>query len=289
MRSSIRRSILWVLVCCLVIPRDAAGSDCGPALYRRVTAALKDPAFKEQARDWVRRFQAADDVTHRGMLKAAVHKDVKALKEGFRDLPVGANPFASEDEVYRVIGELTDDSYVGAPGLSETVGNLFADTSPNEKGALLTLRVADENRLASKVVPGNGAGLEQPVDFNNASRRYDMREPDPSAPAGIGGIVHENKNWTTPLDGPDDFRLTRFADEYRRDILIHSTSNWNHYRINLRTTVQGQGDVIRDRLLREFDSELVRNALPPGAIDTLKRRFQALWDAGDGGGLLKYY
>jgi len=286
MRSSIRRSILCILVCSTVIPRDAGGSDCGPALYRRVTAALKDPAFKEQARDWVTRFRAADDVTHRGMLKAAIHKDVKALKEGFRDLPEGANPFTSEEEVYRVIGELTDDTYVGAPGLSETVGNLFADTSPNEKGALLTLKVADDNSLATKLAPGNGAGFEQPVTIAGVSRKYDMREPA-SGSGAIGGIVHENKNWPNGLpDHPD--AMPRFMDEFRRDVIIHGPTNFSYYRLNFRSSTRAHQAFLRDELLKQFSDPSVIAALGDD-LGRVRDRFTDLWNAGEGGGLLKYY
>jgi hypothetical protein len=268
------------------LPSGVRASDCGPALYRRVTAALKDPGFKAQAGDWVRRYQRANPTVHRGMLKAAIHKDVKALQEGFRDLPLGANPFSDEDDIYRVIGELTDANYVGAPGLSETVGNLFADTSPNEKGALLTLLVADRNRLASKLAPGNGAGLEQTVAAAGVSRKYDMREP--AAGAGvIGGIVHENKNWPEGLPGYPD-ALPRFMDEFRRDVIIHGSTSFAFYRLNFRSATKAHQGFLRDELLKQFDDPSVIAALGDDLI-RVRDRFIDLWNAGDGGGLLRFY
>lgn len=283
------RSIVWIgalLFWSILLASDARGSDCGPVLYRRVTAALKAPGFKAQAGDWVRRFQKADPTVHRGMLKAAVHKDVKALQEGFRDLPLGANPFSSEEDVYRVIGELTDDTYVGAPGLGETVGNLFADTSPNEKGALLTLLVADRNHLASKVTPGNGAGLEQAVAAGGVSRKYDMREP--AAGAGvIGGIVHENKNWPDGLPGYPD-ALPRFMDEFRRDAIIHGPTSFAFYRLNFRSATKAHQAFLRDELVKQFDDPSVIAALGDDLI-RVRDRFIDLWNAGDGGGLLRFY
>lgn len=287
-----RRWIPWLLTIVVAFASAPAAfaAECGPALYKRLTKALEDPNFKVLAQDWVTRFRSADPIVAKGMTKAALQKDVKALLEGFRDLPAGANPFSSEQEIYRAIGELTDDTYEGVPGLNETVGNLFADSAPNEKGAIFTLKVADETDLAAKIAPGNGAGFERSVSANGSgTRRYDMREPGLGAPAEIGGVVHENKNWTTALSGPNDFRLVGFASEFQNDILIHSTSNWNFYRINLRSAVEGQSALIRDRLAQEFESQLVTGSLTPDAIAALKQEFLARWNAGAAGGLVKYY
>lgn len=280
-------AIAMVLLSTIASMVYGAGSECGPALYQNITRALKDPDFKTQAADWIRRFQKADPTTHRGMLKAAIHKDVKALREGFRDLMPGFNPFSSEDEVYRVIGELTDDAYTGAPGLRETIGNLFADRDPNELGALLSLKVADDTGLAARVAPGNGAGFEQPVSAGGVSRKYDMREPASGAPSGIGGIVHENKNWPVGLPGHPD-ALPNFTDEFRRDVIIHGATNFAFYRLNFRQATRAHSEFLKTELLKQFDDPSVIASLGDD-LQRVKDRFVDLWDAGDGGGLLKFY
>lgn len=284
-----RLPTIALLACALsTSPLWAQTRECGPQLYKKISDGLKIPGFQDLAADWVTKYQKANDLVAKGMTKAVLQKDVKTMIEGFRDLPPGVNPFANEDEVYEAIGKLTDDAYEGVPGLNDIVGNLFANTASNEKGALFSLKIADEAGLSAKVLPGNGAGFEQTVAASGVERRYDMREP--AAGAGpIGGIVHENKNWVTLLSGPNDSKLVDFADEFRRDILIHSQTNWAFYRINMRATVQGQSSMIRDRLLMEFQSESVQNTLGPVAADNLKRAFEDLWNIGDGGALLRFY
>ncbi len=113
-----------------------------------------------------------------------------------------------------------------------------------------------------------------------------MREPASGAGV-IGGIVHENKNWPDGLPGHPD-ALPRFMDEFRRDVIIHGSTNFAFYRLNFRSATKMHQGFLRDELLKQFDDPSVIAALGDDLV-RVRDRFVDLWNAGDGGGLLSFY
>jgi len=281
------RRVAWVAAVALSSASTswAADTACAARWVERVVKGIT-PENRSLAQDWVRRFQGADDVQARGMLKSVEVKDLKALLATFKNLPPNANPLGSPEEVYRVIGDLTEATLDGPRGLTGKLGELFSESN-SQIGALLDLKVADELAKSGRKV----SAFEHSVSVldTNLTRRYDVVEPNDFAPPQLGGVVHENKNWTQPLSGPDDGLLVGLADQFERDILVHADTNFQFYKINLRDIVLGQSDMIRDKLLAQFDSPLVKEKLGPQAIENLRAQFTALWNAGSGGGLVTFY
>ena len=279
--------ILCVAFALLLVSSEGHSQEC-PDLYTKIISALgAEPGLREFAEDWVLRFWAADDTVVRGMTKSVLQKDVKTLIEGFRDLPPGANPFTSEQDVYRAIGELTDDSYIGAPGLKSIVGNLFANEPRNELGALLALRVAADQGLAARLAVGSGSGFEQVIAASGVERRMDLRLHDPAAPSALGGTSWEIKNWYLGLPQSNS-TLEAFMDEFRRDVLIHASTNFEWYRLSFREATRPHLPFLRAELVRQFDDPVVAAALGD-ELDNVRTAFEAIWDLGDQGDLLQFY
>lgn len=282
------RPLFFLVVLVWMLDDECWGARRCPSLDRvaqNVAAGITD-SNRPFAVDWLRRRAEAPEIEARGMLKAVQEKELLGILETFRTLPPDANPLGSPENVYRVIGDFTNpnDYKQTVDGLDTTVRNLFSGAANPEKGVLLDLKVADDVGLASKATPG--AGFQRKVGIQTeggpVERTYDLLEPDPVSP--LGGICHENKNWLTPLDGPNDGRLLGLVEEFQRDIPIHNGSNFGFLRLNFRQTVAGQSEMIFNRLLIEFDNPLVVSRLPLGRAAELRAAFQQRWSA-----LVKFY
>lgn len=274
-----------LLACALLLVPVFARAGC-PKLAKtleNISAGITD-SNRVFVLDWQARFAVAPEVEARGMLKAAHEKELLGVLETFRTLPSNANPLRTPEEVYRVIGQLTHPTEYTelVDGLDSTVRTLFSGAANPEKGALLDLKIADEILSNSGTVKAFQHEIELTLpDGTTITRRYDV--------SGVDGLFHENKNWLVPLSGASDGRLVHFADEFRRDILIHGQNNFASYRINLRDTVAGQVDIIKAKLLEQFSDPRVVANVDPDVLDAARRAFVARWDAGASGRLVIFY
>jgi hypothetical protein len=225
--------------------------------------------------------------------------DPEELVNIFGHFPTGieipGNPLRTNEALFEAIGELTDTGADGVfrmrKGLDKTVKDLAGDFENQAKGAAFDLFIAKERGY------GRVKALEEKlcvprfdcVRPTDPHRVADIIEECPGGCMGLPGIHHENKNWTWPLTGPEDFRLAYYADEFRRDILIHAETSFEFYRLNLREMVRSQSSIIRDRLLREFDSEIVQQRLGPQAAQALRIQFESLWNSGISADLVRFY
>lgn len=276
-----RRVVRWLLVALVagLAQQVAAAGPC-PKLARAMENAADGitEANRPFALQWYARLRAATPEQHRGMVKALLEKRLLGILETFEALPAGANPLGTAEEVYRVMGDLTRPDYGQAvDGLDTTVRTLFSGAQNPEKGALLDLKIADEVNLASK----QGA-FQKTISGGGVSRDYDVFEPDPLSP--LGGVCHENKNWLSPLDGPNDGRLLGLLEEFQRDIRVQNGSDFAFFRLNLRQVVAPQADMILAQLLQEFDSPIVVGALGPARAADLRGIFLDRWPD-----LVKFY
>ena len=194
------------------------------------------------------------------------------------------NPFGTGEPLLEAIGQLThvgaDGTLVMRPGLDKTLVDLAGDPANKGRGAAFDLFVAD------RIGYDRAARFQEPIQTQGTSfrRHADVVEECPSDCGSLPGIQHENKNFANELfitekeltDPPTffedgrlkfryhDVRLTRLGDEFARDILTHSTTipPFEFLRINFRSVNQGQLDTIQNVLSRQFDSPLVRDAIP---------------------------
>jgi hypothetical protein len=269
-----------LLLASVAAAQDGLGDICGPGAYRKITAGIRSGTVEPAAvQDWLARFRRADDLEQRGMAKAAIRKDVKAIIEGFRDLPPGVNPFASEREVYRAIGKIVDADPNGASGINAVVGAIFANNDSNEKGGLLVLKVADELGLADKIRNGT-ASFEKTVTLTvnqrTFSRRSDITVADAAAAAfpHLGGRFEEIKHWVAPLAGPSDSRLVRFAeDQFRQDIVLQAGTDWTLYRLTLKLPPGTDSSIVLAKLLEQFNDPSVREFVDPNVLERMRDVF----------------
>jgi hypothetical protein len=302
---SMRRLTVFALVGLLWGPATSvllAAGGCDPLWIKHVSKALGNatPEVRQEAIRWTEAFQGeADEVVARGMLKAVQTKPLETFLVKFRSLSVDDIPFpgATVEEriraAYRSIGDATGTDFGGLPGLNGKIGNLVSDSRPNQLGALLDLKAADEIGLAGKRPLPAGTGFEQTkvkTDANGnviATRQYDIVDPvlDPTNP--FGGICHESKNWPSGWTSQD--ALDAFMDEFRRDIVIHADSNFDFYRLNLREATRANLDQLKAMLLDQFDSSFVKQHLGEGVITRVRQQFSDRWDTGPGGDILRLY
>jgi hypothetical protein len=287
-KNSMRHLAQW-LCTVLVVWAPVVAFAVGPcpklALAMQNAADGITDANRAFALQWYGRLKASTPVQQRGMVKALLEKRLLGVLETFETLPTGANALGTPEEVYRVIGELTRADYQQAvEGVDTTVRTLFSGAANPEKGALLDLKVADDVGLASRATPGTGFQPTVGVQTSGGpvERTYDLLEPEPTSP--LGGICHENKNWLSALDGPNDGRLLGLVEEFQRDIFIHDGSDFLFFRLNLRQTVAHQSDMILTRLLQEFDNPVIIEKLTAERAAALKQTFQQSWLA-----LAKFY
>lgn len=213
---------------------------------------------------------------------------VEDILELFKPPARAENPFGSDEGIFEAVGELTEQVGVDLlmpKGMEKTILELANRGAGDEDGVLFFQGAVFDLFTARDVRSKGVAGLEfqrkLPVGATGEERIADLIEPCASCPGDVGFIQHENKNWTTRLreDGPDG-RLLKLSDQFQRDIVLHVSSGLETWRLNLRAVVQDQKDLIRDQLLLEFDSDLVRVALAPAARSRARTRFLELWEAG---------
>jgi hypothetical protein len=292
----LRRLVPIVVV--LLFAAGEAVATCDPVWLRQLVSSLNraDEATRVQAQAWIKRFHQADELTSRGMLGAVQSANLKALLATFhklepKDFPfAGANVDDKADEMYRAIGRLTGENYEAVTGLKGRLGSLTSDNSPsNQKGALLEIKIGSD-LLAEVGDPAlvriQAEGILIPA--NGQVRKYDARLSDPAAPAPLGGRMHEAKNWPDGLQGqgPSNAFLRDYADrEFPGDILLHGSSNFVWYRVDMRdvlnvNTSNGvrDADVVLDELLKKFDDPLIVQELGGlAAKDVAKEVFRQRW------------
>lgn len=241
----------------------AAYKDYNPLARKGVQSVLwAEPAFRELNP------QVLDDI-----LDIFGHNVVRDI-----------NPLGTDQGLFEAIGELTDDiggQLTMREGLVKTLkdlGNREADEDAVAffQGAAFDLFMARDRGYSAIT------GLQRRVDVPGTGgiswREADLVETCPGDCLDLPGILHENKNWSTALIGSFDGRLTALAAQFRRDILIHNQTDFAFYRLNLRTTVEHQRDMIRDVLLTQFSDPAVREALGTARSDTLRELFLARWN-----------
>jgi hypothetical protein len=209
------------------------------------------------------------------------HDTVDQIIESFGSVVVDFNALRTDEGIFEVVGQLSPTEL--KPGLDRVLSDLAMDTDPAEKGASFTLlmakQIAGEN-------PARISAFEVEYVTGSRVRRIDIVENCAPCPPGVTAILHENKNWTTALSGATDIRLVRFADEFRRDILLHADSSFAGYRLNLRTTVQGQDSLLKSELLRQFDDPSIVDELGQARQSAARDAFEAAWNSGT---LVRYF
>jgi hypothetical protein len=245
-----------------------------------VTAAYKD--YSPAARKGVAAVLWAEPAARQ--LNPQVLEDILYLFD--HNVVHDFNPLGTDQGLFEAIAGMTDTvngQLTMRDGLVDTIKDLANQGASEDvvslyKGAAFDLLVARERGY------GTIAALQHRVDlpppYDSMWRKIDVVEKCPGNCGGLPGILHEDKNWETPLVGSFDGRLTTLADQFKRDIVIHQGTDFDFYRLNLRTTVQHQKDMIRDRLVVEFsDPDVVRMVGGSQNADRLRTAFLEKWDS----------
>jgi hypothetical protein len=133
-------------------------------------------------------------------------------------------------------------------------------------------------KIAQDAGAGNVLSFQESLNSpSGVSRRYDVATKCDTC--SLGMLYHEDKNWGFPLDGANDSRLQGLLTQFDNDILIHGATDFDSFRLNLRTTVQAQDDLIFQQLLSRFDSDVVKGVLDATEIARRKSVFQKLWQS----------
>ncbi len=119
---------------------------------------------------------------------------------------------------------------------------------------------------------------------NGVTREIDLVEGSPGTDILVA-ILHENKSYAVGFDPGDiafpvrdgtgcfvyaDERLTSWAQEFDRDIVIHQPTSFARWRTNLRPQLAGQRSEIEQFLLKQFESNVVTSRFDPAEIQRLK-------------------
>ncbi len=226
----------------------------------------------------------------------AVSKLEPDVLEGiFGNFPPGVefdfNPLKTDQGLFEAIADLTDQGADGVlrmrDGLTDVIKDLGGQ-SLKAQGASFDLFMAQE------IGPSRAKAFQQRIGVPGTSKNRitDLVEE--------GGILHENKNFTTPITAsaddlinpkidpqfPDffkygDAKLDTLASEFAEDILIHQGDGFDLYRLNLRrfNDTAAQRDVLRQVMLQQFDSPLVKNVLSQAERDAARATFLSKIDA----------
>lgn len=198
------------------------------------------------------------------------------------------NPFGSDEAIFEAIGDFTEQ--VGAdlvmpPGMERTIREL-ANRGAGDEDGVLFFQGAVFDLFTAKTARSKGlevASFQKELTVLDANgvaigrREADLVTSCDGCPGGF--LHHENKNWSSELSGLTDPRLVGLASQFQRDILLHAASGFATWRLNLRSVVSHQRDLIRNELLKQFDSPLVAQAFDDARRRELKEAFVEAWDS----------
>lgn len=174
---------------------------------------------------------------------------------------------------------VTNGAVTGPPGL---VGELKVLSSNNFAGAA---GVEFDIKVSQDLGKANVVSYQKTITANGVTRRYDVEGVCNGC--SLGSMVHENKNWGSPLSvdasgAINDSRMfdpdSGLATQFQKDILIHGPSGqFDSLHFNLRTTVQGQDQLILQTLLQQFDDPAVVSVIGSTQSAQFKAIFQSKW------------
>lgn len=279
--------LAWLLTSTCAAIVLAAGP--APKCLRLYTEDLADLARPER-RQLLRAVKAYDRVAQDGVEIFLQYREIpddgmqrlhQAL-QNFRYENTVPNPFASDRDLLAAIAEV-DQVNPGIENLGRVIGDL------GQENALgLAQAAAYDLYLGKQVGPGRAAGYRlMTPPINGVSREIDLVEGPPGTDIFVA-ILHENKSYAVGFDPGDiafpvrdangrfvyaDNRLTSWAQEFDRDIVIHQPSGFQRWRTNLRPQLAGQRNEIEQFLLKQFESSIVTSRFTPAEITTMRNVF----------------
>jgi hypothetical protein len=286
-----RRRLLIVLGWLLAL---GAGSDVFAAgsppkclgLYVEDLADLAAP----ERRQVLRAVKTYDDTAQEGVEFFLQYRELpddgmerlhQAL-QNFRHQNTVPTPFANDRDLFAAIAEV-DRANPGVENMGKVVGDLG---QPNALG--LSQAAAYDLHIAKQTGAGQVAGFRKPVTLNGVTREVDLLEGPPGIDPAVA-IHHENKSFVVGFDPGDinfpvrdgngrfvyaDERLTTWAQEFDREIVMHLQTGFTKWRTNLRPQLAIQRSEIEQFLLKQFESSFVTSRLTADEIEALEDLFR---------------
>jgi hypothetical protein len=185
--------------------------------------------------------------------------------------------FSDSNSLANAINDLTTISQgevSAAAGFQGQIQVMAGDNFAAAAGVEMDLRVAQD--IGKDNIVGFQVSVPSP---SGVTRRYDVVEKCSSCT--LKQRFHENKNWTPPLSGIDDGRLTDMANQFVQDIQIHGPSNFDSMGFNFPDGFQNQDGTIMQALSAKFTDPDVVSYLKSQSIDpvALQATFQSKWSS----------
>ncbi len=252
-----------------------------PSLFRNLSAGQSAKVTKAYAQYGAKAKNGMLAVVSQpsGLVPDLGPADLDTILEIFgRNVEFDFNPLGTDQRLFEAIADLTevlpDGSLRMRDGLASTIKDL-ANKGAGDDAVLFYQGAAHDLFVAEEIGPARIVSLQKEIPVPGGGRRFaDLVEECPGDCSGLPGILHENKNWMTPLGGPQDVRLTGLAGQFKRDILIHNQTDFNFYRLNLRETVRADEALIEQTLLAQFLDPEVVNALGAARAEALAALFE---------------
>lgn len=285
-----RRRLLIVLGWLLALGAGPGVFAAGPPpkCLRLYVEDLADLAAPER-RQVLRAVKSYDDAAQEGIEFFLQYRELpddgmerlsQAL-QNFRYQNTVPTPFADDRELFAAIAEV-DRANPGVENMGKVVGDLG---QPNALG--LSQAAAYDLHIAKQTGAGQVAGFRKPVTVNGVTREVDLLEGLPGIDPAVA-IQHENKSFVAGFDPGDinfpvrdgngrfvyaDERLTTWAQEFDREIVMHQQTGFAKWRTNLRPQLAYQRSEIEQFLLKQFESSFVTSRFTEDQIATFKNLF----------------
>lgn len=185
--------------------------------------------------------------------------------------------YADSNSFFSAVNDIVDKNGSVITGPDGLEGALKTTASGSNAAAAMSSAVGSEFDIfvAQKAGKGNVIAMQSEIDTVLGTRRYDLVTKCETC--GLGQLYNEDKNWGSALAGASDSRLRDFLDQFDRDILIQGPTNFDSFRLNLRTIVQAQDDTILQAILKKFDGATIIDQIGADRAAQLKQIFTDKW------------